>query len=73
MERLVRGTEKFNPPRGVAFGDYVRDAEEIQYPIIVHDPLALVPSPSTILAREPMEDTDVLDISPIRTCYGEIT
>ena len=69
----MRGTEKFNPPRGAAFGDYVRDAEEIQYPIIVHDPLALVPSPSTILAREPMEDTDVLDISPIRTCYGEIT
>uniref|UniRef100_A0A2N9ITP0 Uncharacterized protein n=1 Tax=Fagus sylvatica TaxID=28930 RepID=A0A2N9ITP0_FAGSY len=73
MERLVRGAEKFNPPRGTAFGDYVRDAEEIQYLITVHDPLALVPSPSTILAREPMEDTDVLDISPIRTCYGEIT
>ncbi|GMY21060.1 hypothetical protein FCV25MIE_16301 [Fagus crenata] len=33
----------------------------------------MVPSLNTNLAREPREDTDVLDISPIRTCYGEIT
>ena len=25
------------------------------------------------LELEPWEDTDVLDISPIRTCFGEIT
>jgi hypothetical protein len=53
-------------------GDYARDEEETQY-VTVHDPFALVPSTSTILARASMEDTDVLNISPIRTCYGEIT
>jgi hypothetical protein len=71
MARLVRGAEKSTPPWGAAFGDYAREAEEIL--VTVHDPLALVPSSSKTLAREPREDTDVLDISPIRTCYGEIT
>uniref|UniRef100_A0A2N9I574 Reverse transcriptase domain-containing protein n=1 Tax=Fagus sylvatica TaxID=28930 RepID=A0A2N9I574_FAGSY len=44
-----------------------REAEEIL--VTVHDPLALVPSSSQTLAREPREDSDVLDISPIRTYW----
>uniref|UniRef100_A0A2N9GUN7 Reverse transcriptase domain-containing protein n=1 Tax=Fagus sylvatica TaxID=28930 RepID=A0A2N9GUN7_FAGSY len=45
-----------------------REAEEIL--VTVHDPLALVPSSSQTLAREPREDSDVLDISPIRTYWA---
>uniref|UniRef100_A0A2N9IY01 Reverse transcriptase domain-containing protein n=1 Tax=Fagus sylvatica TaxID=28930 RepID=A0A2N9IY01_FAGSY len=68
MGRLVRGAEKMTPTPDAAFA---REAEELQHPVTFQDTLAMVPSLNMNLAREPREDTDVLDISPIfevQTC-----
>jgi hypothetical protein len=67
MERRVRVAQASKLPQDAAPGEHTSEAEEI------HEHLAVVPRPSTNIASEPREDSEVLDISPIRTCYGEIT
>ena len=73
MGRFVRGAEKLNLTQVAEVGDYAREAEELQHPVTSQATLAMVPSLNMNLEREPREDFEVLDISPLRTCYGEIT